>query len=362
MSVRTSSGAVDAGAGLRAALARVAAALRSVRTGGTGAGAQLLAVGAGAASHPDVADAFVRTVVQAGYRWVLVQEHTVEQSDGQGPRDPHLRHALSCSNSGGESASILALVKTRSSDTKLVAQMQPYYEAHTLERATLDGRSVPPLVTPIADGENGGVMMNEFPPKYRHVVRESSGSETPMLNGTEYLERVFASGVREHDLPVIPPLFQHRIWGRMAPGDGPERLAGVIEELSREDDRLHIEGGSWTNDVSWLRGHAARARCRRSRAGHSSDPQLARSRRNCAPRQVPPHQPAVDVLWPAGLEDQRQHGGGGRRCQDQSGAVGPTCGAETSCNFYWAEAWVHRCHQHLDSALEHLEQASGQLA
>jgi hypothetical protein len=54
---------------------------------------------------------------------------------------------------------------------------------------------------------------------------------------------------------VIQPLFQHRIWGRMAPGDGPERLAGVIEELSREDDRFHIEGGSWTNDVSWLRGH-----------------------------------------------------------------------------------------------------------
>lgn len=169
-------------------------------------------------NHPDAADAFARTLGQAGYRWVLVQERTVEQSAGQGPRDPHLPHVLSCSNSGGESASILALVKTQCSDTKLVAQMQPYYEAHTLERATLDGRSVPPLVTQIADGETGGVMMNELPPKYREVVRESSGSETPILNGTEYLERVFASGVREHDLPVIPPLFQHRICGRMAPG------------------------------------------------------------------------------------------------------------------------------------------------
>jgi Glycosyl hydrolase family 57 len=206
-------------------------------------------------NHPDVAYAFVRTLVEAGYRWVLVQEHTVEQSDGHGPRHPHHPHVLSCANSGGESASILALVKTQGSDTKLVAQMQPYYEARTLQRATLGGRGVPPLVTQIADGENGGVMMNEFPPKYREVVRESSGSETPMLNGTEYLQRVFASGVREHDLPVIQPLFQHRIWGRMAPGDGPERLAGVIEELSREDDRFHIEGGSWTNDVSWLRGY-----------------------------------------------------------------------------------------------------------
>ena len=206
-------------------------------------------------NHPDVAYAFVRTLVEAGYRWVLVQEHTVEHSDGQGPQHPHLPHVLSCSSSSGESASILALVKTQGSDTKLVAQMQPYYEARTLDRAMLGGRSVPQLVTQIADGENGGVMMNEFPSKYRDVVGESSGSETPMLNGTEYLERVFASGVREHELPVIQPLFQHRIWDRMAPGDGPERLAGVIEELSREDDRFNVEGGSWTNDISWLRGY-----------------------------------------------------------------------------------------------------------
>lgn len=41
----------------------------------------------------------------------------------------------------------------------------------------------------------------------------------------------------------------------MAPGDGPQRLAGVIEELSREDDRFHMEGGSWTNDVSGLRSY-----------------------------------------------------------------------------------------------------------
>jgi hypothetical protein len=72
-------------------------------------------------NHPDVADAFVRALVQAGYCWVLVQEHTVEQSDGQGPRDPHLPHVPSCSNSGGQSASILALVKAQGSDTKLVA-------------------------------------------------------------------------------------------------------------------------------------------------------------------------------------------------------------------------------------------------
>ena len=206
-------------------------------------------------NHPDVAYEFVRTLKDCGYQWVLVQEHTVEQPDGGGVRHRHLPHRLVCTNSRGESASIVALVKTQGSDTKLVAQMQPYYEARGLGRCELAGRSVPPLVTQIADGENGGVMMNEFPPKYLQVVGECSGSATPMLNGTEYLERLYSAGVKESDLPIVQPLLQHRIWDRISPGDGPERLAGVIDELRRDDGRFHMEGGSWTNDISWVRGY-----------------------------------------------------------------------------------------------------------
>ena len=206
-------------------------------------------------NHPDVAFEFVRVLRDCGYRWVLVQEHTVEGRDGGGLEHRHLPHRLVCTSSRGDTASIVALVKTQGSDTKLVAQMQPYYEARGLARCRLAGRSVPPLVTQIADGENGGVMMNEFPGKYLEVVRECSGSATPILNGTEYLERLFATGVTESDLPVAQPLFQHRIWQRMGPGDGPDRLAKVIEELRREDGRFHMEGGSWTNDISWVRGY-----------------------------------------------------------------------------------------------------------
>ncbi len=32
--------------------------------------------------------------------------------------------------------------------------------------------------------------------------------------------------------------------------------------------------------------------------------------------------------------------------------------AETSCNFFWGEAWVQRCHDDLDGATRHLQQAS----
>lgn len=207
-------------------------------------------------NHPDVAYEFVRTLTECGFTWVLVQEHTVEDpATGRTPGTPHIPHRLVCRNSRGESRSIVALVKTQGSDTKLVGQMQPWYEARGLSRVTLAGKSVPPLVIQIADGENGGVMMNEFPPKYMSVVRESSGTDTPLMNGTEYLEHLFDSGIRPEDLPMLQPIFQKRIWDRFEAGAGPDRLAKVIDELHRENNFFHMEGGSWTNDISWVRGY-----------------------------------------------------------------------------------------------------------
>jgi hypothetical protein len=207
-------------------------------------------------NHPDVAFEFVKTLKECGYQWVLVQEHTVERlEDGGALQRSHLPHRLVCANSRGETATIIAIVKTQGSDTKLVAQMQPYYEAKGLARWDLGDRSVPPLVTQIADGENGGVMMNEFPPKYFEVVREASGSDTPLMNATEYLEHLFAAGVKERDLPMIQPLFQKRIWDRFRSGEGRNRLEQVIQELKKEDSRFHMEGGSWTGNLSWVRGY-----------------------------------------------------------------------------------------------------------
>ncbi|HYE34171.1 glycosyl hydrolase family 57 [Methylocaldum sp.] len=207
-------------------------------------------------NHPDVAYEFVKTLRDCGYTWVLVQEHTVERPEnGWGPEHKHLPHRLVCTNSEGESVSIIAIIKTQGSDTKLVAQMQPYYEAKSLSRWELAGKSVPPLVTQIADGENGGVMMNEFPPKFMEVVREASGSETPLMNVTEYLEFLAEMGIRESDYPVVQPLFQKLIWDRFKPGDGAEKLEKAIEEIKKEDHRFHMDGGSWTSDISWVKGY-----------------------------------------------------------------------------------------------------------
>jgi glycosyl hydrolase family 57 len=209
-------------------------------------------------NHPDVAFEFIKTLRDTGYEWVLVQEHTVELPDtGAPPERKHLPHRLVCENSRGESVSIIAIIKTQGSDTKLVGQMQPYYEAKTLSRVELAGLRVPQLVTQIADGENGGVMMNEFPGKYREVVNLASGTDTPLMNVSEYLDVLYGLGVKEDQLPTLQPIFQRRIWQRMARGAGPEKLAAVLAELKAEDERFHVEGGSWTNDISWVRGYAS---------------------------------------------------------------------------------------------------------
>ena len=98
-------------------------------------------------------------------------------------------------------------------------------------------------------------MMNEFPSKFMEAARDSSGTEVPMMNASEYLEHLFALGVKETDLPAIQPMFHDRIWARMQPGDGPEALAKVIVELKQEDGRFHMDGGSWTNSLSWVQGY-----------------------------------------------------------------------------------------------------------
>ncbi len=210
-------------------------------------------------NHPDVAYEFVKTLNDCGYLWVMVQEHTVERPEnGYGPELRHFPHRLCCRNSKGEEASIICLIKTQGSDTKLVAQMQPWYEATGIGKIDFKNQQMPQIVTQIADGENGGVMMNEFPPKFLEVVRNSSDTETPLVNGTEYIEYLFSKGITKDDLPVLQPIMQKRIWDRFTPSQdagSTDKLNQVIADLKKEDGRFHVDGGSWTNNLSWVNGY-----------------------------------------------------------------------------------------------------------
>jgi hypothetical protein len=211
-------------------------------------------------NHPDVLYAFVKILNECGYRWLLVQEHTVETPEGHGLSQPHLPHRLVARNSQGEVAEIVVLVKTQGSDTKLVGQMQPYWEAKTLGKVALGGTPVPPLVSQISDGENGGVMMNEFPSAFMrswYEMRDQGGGQRGVVgfNGTEYLELLAAAGCGPAHFPVCQAVGQARLWAALGEGQGPEAVAQAIAALRAENGRFAMEGGSWTSDRSWVKGY-----------------------------------------------------------------------------------------------------------
>ena len=186
-------------------------------------------------NDPDALHAFVVALRDAGYRWLLLQEHSVVNADGSplAPPQTWIPNRLVARNRHGESVSITALIKTQGSDTKLVGQMQPCAEALGLDRCHLAGRSIPALVTQIADGENGGVMMNEFPQAFIEAHRRlaqpaAAGERTVALNGSEYLDLVAAAGISPEDFPPI-------------------QAAGTPS----------LDGSTWTNHISWVDGYAA---------------------------------------------------------------------------------------------------------
>ncbi len=212
-------------------------------------------------NHPDTLFEFVKALKECGYRWLLVQEHSVETLTGLPLECKHLPHRLVARNSHGETLSITALIKTQGSDTKLVGQMQPYYEAKTLSRQKLGQVSVPPLVTQIGDGENGGVMMNEFPSAFyrawEDMAQQGGGTSGVVgLTGTEYLELIEAAGCKPDDYPACQAVGQHQIWERVSPNNcNPNLIASAIEELKQANPNFHMDGASWTNHLSWVTGY-----------------------------------------------------------------------------------------------------------
>lgn len=212
-------------------------------------------------NHPDTLYEYIKALKECGYRWLLVQEHSVENLDGSGlaHEQKYLPNRLMARNSHGETISITALIKTQGSDTKLVGQMQPYFEAKGRGRQAIAGISVPSLVTQIADGENGGVMMNEFPRDFFRVqyeIRDSGETGIVGFNGTEYLELIEAAGANPDDYPVCQAVQQHKIWQNVDPDHTtPDKVEAAIATLRDTDHQFHMDGASWTNNLSWVRGY-----------------------------------------------------------------------------------------------------------
>ena len=218
-------------------------------------------------NHPDTLYEFVKALKDVGYYWLLAPEHTVESLTGGPLSHPHLPHRLIARNSQGETLSITILIKTQGSDAKLVAQMQPYYKAQALTKTRLGAATIPPLVSQIADGENDGVMMNEFPGAFKrawHDIRQQGGGKCSAvgLTGTEYLELIEAAGCNPEDYLPCQPTGQYLLWQRVNPeASSSEAVEDAIAALKQEDPTFYINGPAWgpawTNDRNWVRDYGA---------------------------------------------------------------------------------------------------------
>jgi hypothetical protein len=76
------------------------------------------------------------------------------------------------------------------------------------------------------------------------------------MNGTEYLELIEAAGCRPEDYPTCQAIGQHQIWERVSPDScTPDLVAETIDELKQTNPNFHIDGASWTNHLSWVKGY-----------------------------------------------------------------------------------------------------------
>jgi hypothetical protein len=142
-------------------------------------------------NHPDTLYELVKALRECGYRWLLVQEHSVENPDGSSLRQEQkvVPNQLVARNSRGEEVSIIALIKTQGSDTKLVGQMQPCYEALGLDRQALGNTTVPAIVqvksvelTPTGCAPSSGSVMTTLPEK-KHSSTTGDASGRKMRPG-----------------------------------------------------------------------------------------------------------------------------------------------------------------------------------
>ena len=210
-------------------------------------------------NHPDTLFAFVKALKESGYRWVLLQEDSVENLDGSKLKhnQKYIPNQLVARSSSGETARITALIKTQGSDTKLVGQMQPYYESLGLNRQSLGGYTIPSIVSQIADGENGGVMMNEFPEAYIQANKTIRLKDNGVIavNGSEYIELIEAYGVRSSSYPEIQAIKQSKLWNEVIEPINTKKVNAAINFLKSKDSNFKMSGASWTNNLSWEEGY-----------------------------------------------------------------------------------------------------------
>jgi len=227
-----------------------------------------------------------------GYRYVMVDSANVEpltQMDW-----PELRYRPHIAKHGGEE--IIVVVRDRELSDAQEAGMDPGWFIHECHERT-KFCDFPPLILTATDGDNGGWFRNT----------------SVKGNFWNYFYQPLCERVRYGDTQVKPTFINQYLDQHGAHGEVKVRSAAW--------------NTGWHNGegfVQWTGSQAQKDAL--ARVGHLSERVHQLKER------------AEEANWPHDLEGAYNE------------AQWRTLRAETSCNFYWGEAWVDRAHADLDQA------------
>ncbi|MCU0936221.1 MAG: glycoside hydrolase family 57 [Gammaproteobacteria bacterium] len=235
-----------------------------------------------------------------GYRYVMVDSEHVEPVTPM--RWEEVRYRPHIAQFGGEE--IVVIVRDRElSDAQEAGMEYEWFAREVQDRARWC--DFPALVTTCTDGENGGW--------FRNV--------SPEANFWGYFFRTYMEHVRAGDSPMRPTFITDYLDRYGAHGVVNVRTAAWNTGWHHGRDFVQWTGSAEQRECFTRVTEVSRAVHEvRSRVGDSwsGDPQLDHE-----------------------LEEATWH----------------LLRAETSCNFFWGDAWVHRAHSDLDTALAHAERA-----
>ncbi|MCX7806373.1 MAG: glycosyl hydrolase family 57, partial [Planctomycetota bacterium] len=102
-------------------------------------------------------------------------------------------------------------------------------------------------------------MMHEFPDGFRSAFRQAGDTGAVGMTGTEYLELLASRGISDEDFEPIRAIHHHKIFSHPAFESGrplsQADLDRVLSDIRAKDPLFHVEGSSWTSNLSWVRGY-----------------------------------------------------------------------------------------------------------
>jgi len=239
-----------------------------------------------------------------GYRYVLVDSEHVEPLTPM--RWEEVRYRPHIARHEGEE--IVVIVRDRDLSDAQEGGMEYGWFARELHERT-KSCDFPPLVTTCTDGDNGGWFRNTSPQAnfwgffYQELLEHARSGNSPIRPTfiNEYLDRHGAHGLVTVKTAAWNTGWHHGVDFVQWTGSQAQKDAlARVHELSQA-----------AHDARWKAGER-----------HVGDAAV--------------HGELEDTFW-------------------------HLLRAETSCNFYWGEAWVGRCHADLDQAWMHLDRARERL-